>query len=63
MEYFKIIWYIYQLKNIKYFSVTTWSDFWKSKGISEENIENITKSNSNFTPNFCWLSLMTRHNF
>ena len=36
----------------KYFSGTTRIDSWKSDGISEENIENITKSNSNFAPTF-----------
>ena len=30
-------------KYIKYFSGTTCIDLWKSNGISEENIENITK--------------------
>ena len=30
-------------KYIKYFSGTTRIDLWKSNGISEENIENITK--------------------
>ena len=39
-------------KSINYFSGTTWIDSWKSNGISEENIENINKSDSNFTPGF-----------
>ena len=39
-------------KYIKYFSGTTWIDSWKFNGISEENIENKTKSESNFAPNF-----------
>ena len=39
-------------KYIKYFSSTTGIDSWKSNGISEENIENITKSGSNFAPTF-----------
>ena len=39
-------------KYIKYFSGTTWIDSWKSNGMSEENIENITKSDSNFAPTF-----------
>ena len=39
-------------KYIKYFSGTTGIDSWKSNGISEENIENITKSGSNFAPTF-----------
>ena len=33
-------------KYIKYFSGTTWIGSWKSYGFSEENIENITKSDS-----------------
>ena len=44
-EYFKIIQYLYQLK-------ITQINLWKSNGISEENIENKTKSKSNFTPTF-----------
>ena len=39
-------------KYIKYFSGTTCIDLWKSNGISEENIENITKWDSNFAPTF-----------
>ena len=39
-------------KYINYFSGTTRIDSWKSNGISEENIENITKSDSNFAPSF-----------
>ena len=39
-------------KYIKHFSGTTRIDSWKSNGISGENIENITKSDSNFTPTF-----------
>ena len=37
-------------KYIKYFSGTTWINSRKSNGMWEENIENITKSNSNFIP-------------
>ena len=37
---------------IKYFSGTTRIDSWKSNGMSEENIENITKSDCNFAPTF-----------
>ena len=37
---------------IKYFSGTTRIDSWKSNRMSEENIENITKSDSNFAPTF-----------
>ena len=39
-------------KCIKYFSGNTWIDLWKYNGLSEENIENITKSNCNFPPTF-----------
>ena len=37
---------------IKYFIGTTQIELWKSNGMSEESIENITKSNSNFAPYF-----------
>ena len=48
-EYFKIM---PAKKYIKYFSDTTpiWIDLWKFNGISEKNIENITKLDCNFTP-------------
>ena len=39
-------------KNIKYFSGTTWIDFWKSNPISKEQLDNITKSESNFARTF-----------
>ena len=39
-------------KYIKYFSGTTRINSWKFNGLSEENIENITKSHSNFAPTF-----------
>ena len=39
-------------KYIKYFTGTNWIDSWKSNGMSEENIKNITKSDSNFPPTF-----------
>ena len=39
-------------KYIKHFSGTTRIESWKFNGMSEENIDNITKSNSNFAPNF-----------
>ena len=48
-EYFKIIYYLYQLK-IK--CGTTPIDSWKSNGMSKENIENITKLDSNFPLTF-----------
>ena len=37
---------------MRYFSATIWIDLWKSNGISEENFENLTKSDSNFARNF-----------
>ena len=40
------------IKHIKYFHGTTQIYSWKSNGMSEESIENITKSDSNFAPNF-----------
>ena len=39
-------------KYIKYFSDTTRIESWKSSGMSEESIENIIKSDSNFAPIF-----------
>ena len=39
-------------KSVKLFSGTTRIDSWKFNGVSEENIENITKSDSNFAPTF-----------
>ena len=45
-------------KCIKYFSRITCFDSWKSNGMSEESIENITKSHSNFAPTFVDHSLL-----
>ena len=39
-------------KYIKYFSGTTRREWWKPNGMSEENIENITKSDINFARTF-----------
>ena len=39
-------------KYIKYFVGTPLIVSWKSNGMSEESVENITKSDSNFAPNF-----------
>ena len=39
-------------KYIKYFSGTARIDSWKSNEMSEENIENITESDSNFAQTF-----------
>ena len=44
--------FILVIKCIKYFHGTTQIYSWKSNGMSEESIENITKSDSNFAPNF-----------
>ena len=39
-------------KYIKYFNSTCHIYLWKSNGMSEESIENITKSNSHFVSTF-----------
>ena len=39
-------------KYIKNFHATTRIHSWKSNGMSEESIENVAKSESNFTPTF-----------
>ena len=39
-------------KYIKYYSGTSRIESWKSNGMSEENIENITEPASNFVPTF-----------
>ena len=44
--------FIPAIKHIKYFHDTTQIYSWKSNGMSEESIENITKSDSNFAPTF-----------
>ena len=44
--------FVSAIKHIKYFHGTTQIYSWKSNGMSEESIENITKSDSNFAPNF-----------
>ena len=50
-------------KYIKCFSGTTGIDLWKSNGMSEENIENVTKSDSNFAPSFVDHHLLPDINF
>ena len=50
-------------KYIKYFSGTTRIASSKSNGISEESIENITKSDSNFGPTFVDHHLISDMNF
>ena len=42
--------FIPAIKHIKYFHGSTQIYSWKSNGTSEESIENITKSDSNFAP-------------
>ena len=48
---------------MKQFSGTTWIESWKSNGISEESIGNITKSGSNFAPTFVDHHVLTDINF
>ena len=50
-------------KHIKYFNGTTWVESWKSNGMSEENIENIAKYDSNFAPTFVDHNLLTDMTF
>ena len=47
--------FISAIKHIKHFHGTNQIYSWKSNGMSEESIQNITKSDSNFAPtsNFC----------
>ena len=52
-EYFKnYLVFMPAKKYIEYFSSASRIDSWKSNGISEENIENITESDSSFVPAF-----------
>ena len=50
-------------KYIKYFTGTTRIESWKSNGMSEENIENLTKSDSNFAQTFVDHNLLPGMNF
>ena len=50
-------------KYINYFSGTTWIDSWKSIWMSQENIENITKSDSNFASTFIDQNVLHGINF
>ena len=50
-------------KSIKNSSGTAQIDSWKSNGMSEENIENVTKSVSNFAPTFVDHHLLPNINF
>ena len=63
-QYFKIIYYFYQLKKyITYFGSTIQIDSWKSNGISEKYNENIAKSESNFATTFVDHHLLSDINF
>ena len=55
--------FIPAIKHIKYFHGTTQIYSWKSNGMSEESIENITKSDSNFAPTFVDHHLLSDKNF
>ena len=50
-------------KYIKYFSGITLIDLWKFDEISQENIENLTKSDSNFAPAFVDHHVLPHINF
>ena len=45
-------------KYIKHFSSTTWIVWWRYNVVSEESIENITKSDMNFAPTFVGYHLL-----
>ena len=60
-KYLNIIWYLHKVKNT--FSGTNRIESWKFNGISEESIENITKSGSNFAPTFVDHHLLPNMNF
>ena len=55
--------FILAKKYIKYFTGTTGIESWESNGMSEESIENITKSESNFAPTFVEDHLLPEMNF
>ena len=55
--------FIPAIKYIKYFHATTRIYLWKSNRMSEESIENITKSDSNFAPIFLDHHLLPDINF
>ena len=50
-------------KYIKYFTGTTRIEWWKSNGMSEESMENITNSDSNYAPTFVDHHLLPDMNF
>ena len=55
--------FIPDIKYIKYFHATTRIHPWTPNGISEENIEDGTKSDSNFAPTFLDHHLLPDINF
>ena len=55
--------YLVFIPDKKYFNSTTRSTAWKSNGMSEENIENITKLDRNFAPAFVDPHLLPEINF
>ena len=48
---------------MNFFSSTTRIESWKSNATSEENFENITKSDSSFASTFVYHYLLTDKNF
>ena len=50
-------------KYINYFTGTTRIESWKSNGMLEESIKNITKSDSNFAPTFADHHILPDINF
>ena len=65
LEYFKSMYYLYQLiqKYIKYFSGTILIDLLKSNEMPEKSIENITKPDSIFAPTFVDHHVLSDINF
>ena len=55
--------FIPAIKHIKYFHDTTQIYSWKSNGMSEESIENITRSDSNFAATFVDYLILPDINF
>ena len=54
---------ISKLFSIEYFSGTTRTESWKSNGMSEESIENMTKLDSSFTQTIVYHHLLPDINF
>ena len=55
--------FIPAIKYIKYFTGTTRIESWKSNGMLQESVENITKLDSNFAPTFVDHLLLPDMNF